>query len=87
VEKLREIAERCQVEFLYHDGGMEDAFHRIDKLVEGSDAVFCPVDCISHGACQHAKRLCQKYCKSFVVLKSAGGATFARALDDYIRAA
>ncbi|MEL7048403.1 MAG: DUF2325 domain-containing protein [Pseudomonadota bacterium] len=82
METLRDIAKKSAADFLHHDGGIEDAFHRIEKLVASCDAVFCPVDCISHRASLHAKKLCQKHCKAFIALRSSGGATFARALQD-----
>jgi len=86
LEQLRAIAARTEMEFIYHDGGIEDGFQRIEGLIARCDAVFCPVDCISHGACQHAKELCRRHCKSFVALRSSGGGSFERALEDYLRA-
>ncbi|MEO1280301.1 MAG: DUF2325 domain-containing protein [Pseudomonadota bacterium] len=84
LDQLRDVAKSCATDFLHHDGGIEDAFHRIDKLVESCDAVFCPIDCVSHSACQHAKKLCQKHCKAFITLRSSGQTSFARALEDFV---
>jgi len=80
VEQLRQIAERAKADFFHHDGGIEQGIARIDPLVEGCDAVFCPIDCISHSACQRAKALCRKLGKAFVPLRSSGASTFERAL-------
>lgn len=80
VEQLRQIAERAQAAFIHHDGGLERGVARIEPLVEGCDAVFCPIDCISHSACQRAKLLCRKLGKAFVPLRSSGATTFERAL-------
>lgn len=80
VDQLRLIAERANTDFIHHDGGLEQGVARIDPLVEGCDAVFCPIDCISHSACQRAKALCRKLGKTFVPLRSSGASTFERAL-------
>ena len=85
ISRFRTIAEQWGAHLVHHDGGMEDTFHRIDELVGGADAVLCPVDCVSHSACRHAKRLCRKFCKRFVPLRTASGAAFERALADLAR--
>jgi hypothetical protein len=81
LDSLRAIAAGANTEFLHHDGGLEQAAQRIDGLVERCDAVFCPIDCVSHAACQRAKALCRKHAKRFVPLRSSGATTFARALE------
>lgn len=81
VAKLRSIAESASVELIHHDGGKEQAFNRINGLISQCHVVFCPIDCISHKACNYAKDRCRRLDKSFVPLASAGGGTFARALD------
>lgn len=80
VDELRGIAARANAEFIHHDGGLEQAVARIDGLIEGCDAVFCPIDCVSHSACLRAKALCRKHNKRFVPLRSAGRSAFERAL-------
>lgn len=80
VDELRNIAARANAEFIHHDGGLEQAVARIDGLIEGCDAVFCPIDCVSHSACLRAKALCRKHNKRFVPLRSAGRSAFERAL-------
>jgi len=77
---LRDVAERRQASLLHHDGGKEETLTRIDDLVEGVDAVLCPVDCVSHSACLRVKHLCQRLDKPFLPLKSASRSCFARAL-------
>jgi Uncharacterized protein conserved in bacteria (DUF2325) len=81
IEQLRAIARDANADFVHHDGGIEHASHRIEGLVEGCDAVFCPVDCVSHAACLRAKAYCRKYNKRFVPLRSSGATSFARALE------
>ena len=36
----------------------------------------CPVDCVSHGACLFARKLCKRTAKPFVPLRSAGLSSF-----------
>lgn len=81
VNKLREIAESASAEFVYHDGGKLEGFGRIEDLISQCHVVFCPVNCISHRACLLAKDQCRRRQKAFVPLRSAGGSTFARALQ------
>lgn len=80
IDTLRRIAAERRAELIHHDGGEEMSVKRIDGLVEGCDAVFCPVDCVSHQACLKAKALCRKHGKPFVPLRSSGAASFERAL-------
>lgn len=80
IDALHAIARQANAELVHHDGGLEEATARIDGLVAGCDAVFCPIDCVSHAACQRAKALCRKHDKPFVPLRTSGTTTFARAL-------
>lgn len=82
IERLKAIAEDANAEMLHHDGGLEQTIDLIDGLITRCDAVFCPVDCISHGACERAKALCRKFAKRFVPLRSSGASSFKRALLD-----
>jgi hypothetical protein len=81
IDQLRAIAERANAHLLHHDGGIEHAAARIDGMIEGCDLVICPIDCISHGACQRAKALCRKLNKQFIPLRSSGATAFARVLQ------
>lgn len=81
VDNLRRVAETHRAVLVHHDGGEEMSVKRIDGLVEHCDAVFCPVDCVSHQACLKAKALCRKHGKPFVPLRSSGAASFERALS------
>src|SRR5262249_27681177 len=78
---LKSAAEAREAILLVHDGGMEDSSHRIEELVGGCDAVVCPIDCISHGACKLAKVLCRRFNKPFLPIPSASRSGFERALD------
>ena len=81
VENLRRVAARMGAELVHHDGGEEHALVRIDGMVEGCDAVVCPIDCVSHSACLRAKALCRKFSKPFLPLRSAGASSFERAVQ------
>lgn len=81
VDNLRRVAARMGAELVHHDGGEEHALVRIDGMVEGCDAVVCPIDCVSHSACLRAKALCRKFAKPFLPLRSAGATSFERAVQ------
>lgn len=85
VAAIQRTAAESRAVVLHHDGGEEDSSRRLDDLVARCDAVVCPIDCISHGACLKAKQLCKRLHKPFVPIRSAGQATFARALADLSR--
>ncbi len=78
---LKSAAEAREAILLVHDGGMEDSTHRIEELVGGCDAVVCPIDCVSHGACKLAKVLCRRFNKPFLPIPTASRSGFERALD------
>ncbi len=81
VPHLKSGAARRQAELLHHDGGIEHSLQRLEDLVEQADLVFCPVDCVSHGACLLARELCKRANKPFVPLRSASLSHFRRTLD------
>ncbi len=54
---------------------------RLDERVPQADVVFCPVDCVSHGASLRARALCRRYAKPFVPLRSASASCFRRGID------
>lgn len=85
VPHLREAAAARAAAFLHHDGGIEDSFHRIEELIERCDAVVCPVDCVSHGACRLAKAACQRLNKRFLPISTASRSGFERALEELAR--
>lgn len=85
VPHLREVAEAREANFQHHDGGIEDSLHRIEEMIEGCDAVVCPIDCISHGACRMAKSLCQRFNKRFLPIPTSSRSGFERALEQLAR--
>ncbi len=81
---LRADAARIDAELLHHDGGIEENVTRLDELVPQADVVFCPVDCVSHGASLRARALCRRHAKPFVPLRSASASCFRRGIDQLI---
>ncbi len=71
IPHIRALVERANGAFLHHDGGIEDSGPRLEAVLTQGDAVFCPVDCVSHRACQRAKDVCRQGLKTFVPLRSA----------------
>ena len=71
VRHFRALIERFNGSFSHHDGGVEDAVARLDRILHQADVVLCPIDCVSHGACLRAKKFCKRTAKTFVPLRSA----------------
>jgi hypothetical protein len=84
---LRRHAAARRVDLLHHDGGAEHSLHVLEGLVGCADAVFCPIDCVSHQACLAAKQLCRRLEKPFVPLRTGSGTCFLRAVDRWRAAA
>jgi hypothetical protein len=80
--RLRAHVEDKGGTFLYHDGGVEMQTTRLSGLVSQASAVLCPVSCVSHDACIHLKRLCKRYGKRLVLLRSAGLSGFTSAVAE-----
>ncbi|HEY0832874.1 MAG TPA: DUF2325 domain-containing protein, partial [Azospirillum sp.] len=81
VPRLRETVQTLNGDLLHHDGGVEQAAHCLEGLVERADLVVCPVDCVSHDACLRVKGLCRRMRKPFIPLRSSGATTFLRTLE------
>ena len=77
----RSLVNRFNGEFVHHDGGIEDSRQRLESLLATADVVICPANYVSHDAYLRAKRFCKRNDKAYVLLKSAGVASFARALE------
>jgi len=81
----RKLIEKHGGRFLHHDGGVEAAIGRLPKMLTGADLVVCPIDCISHSACRCAKKICKRYQKPFVMMRSSGLSSLARGLSEAIQ--
>jgi hypothetical protein len=78
--QYRALAERLGVRLIHHDGGREEALARLPELLNASDAVICPTDCVGHLAYYQLKKHCKQNGKPCVLAKSSGVAGFAAAL-------
>ncbi len=79
--KLRQLIAGRNGQLLHHDGGLENASARLGELVRQADAVFFPVDCVSHSAAEAVKKICQTEGKPMRPLRTASATAFLRALD------
>lgn len=82
LRSYRDVVEQSGGEFLHHDGGLEESPHRIDSVVAAADIVICQAGCISHNAYWRVKAHCKRTGKPCVFVKSAGVASFDRAVDE-----
>lgn len=82
LRSYRDVVEQSGGEFLHHDGGLEESAHRIDSVVAAADIVICQAGCISHNAYWRVKEHCKRTGKRCVFVKSAGVASFDRAVGE-----
>ena len=84
IPRLRALVERANGTFIHHDGGIEERGERLGEVLAQGDVVLFPVDCVSHRACQLAKRLCKQRSKTFVPLRSSGLSSFVSGLQEIV---
>ena len=73
---FRNLIEQSNGELIHHDGGVDESTGRLGRILGRADAVLCPIDCVSHGACLRAKQYCKRAAKPFVPLRTAGLSSF-----------
>ena len=73
---FRSLINQANGKLVHHDGGVDDSTARLGRILGQADAVLCPVDCVSHGACLRAKQYCKRAAKPFVPLRTAGLSSF-----------
>jgi hypothetical protein len=78
--QYRALAERLGVRLIHHDGGREEALARLPDMLNASDAVICPTDCVGHLAYYQLKKHCKQNGKPCVLTRNSGVAGFAAAL-------
>lgn len=78
---LRKLVAHLDGRFDHHDGGIEQSPASLEDILQRADLVFCPVDCVSHDACQHASTSCRRYGGRFMPLRSASISAFAAGLE------
>ncbi|ATQ70094.1 MULTISPECIES: DUF2325 domain-containing protein [Methylosinus] len=86
VGRLQQIVEQHNGSLIHHDGGMEDSRAMLSELVRRADAVFFPVDCVSHRAVDAVKSLCESRGIPYCPLRSASASAFERAITELGRA-
>lgn len=84
IPRYKQLVEQFGATFLHHDGGQETSRHILPKFLTKADAVLCPVDCVSHDACQCVKKMCKRYQKDYVMMRSSGLSSLARSLQEFV---
>ncbi len=69
IDRLKSIAREANTEMFHHDGGLEQTVDLIDGLVTRCDAVFGPIDCVSHGAREGALQEIRETLRSFAFFR------------------
>lgn len=85
VPHYRQLVENSGGRFMHHDGGKEVSRTLLPKMLISADAVLCPIDCISHDACNCAKKICKRYQKQFILMRSASLSSLAKGLSDIVQ--
>lgn len=78
--QYRQLAERLGLRLIHHDGGRQQRVALLPDLLEASDAVICPMDCVGHQAYYQLKNHCKQKRKPCVLTRNSGVAGFAAAL-------
>jgi len=81
IDQLKAVATRRGGTLLSHDGGIEENLAALPGLVSRADAVFFPIDCISHSAVGQIKKCCRDGRRPFVPLRTASAASFISAIS------
>lgn len=81
VQHYRRMIEHRGGVFMHHDGGKEVAKSRLPGMIFQADAVFCPIDCVSHDACLSVKKFCKQTQKPYLMMRGSGLSTLAKGLE------
>ncbi|PIE65358.1 MAG: hypothetical protein CSA26_03270 [Desulfobacterales bacterium] len=82
IPHYRQMVEKFGGRFTHHDGGKEASRTILPKLLSNADVVLCPIDCVSHYACNCVKQICKRDQKPFVMMRSSGLSSLARGLNE-----
>ncbi len=85
IPHYKRLIEKHGGRFIHHDGGKEVARAMLPKMLAAADVVLCPIDCISHDACICVKKICKRYQKPFVFMRSSGLSSLAKGISDIIQ--
>ncbi len=83
--RLQQLVASRNGSLLHHDGGVEHSRAILSDLIKRADAVFFPVDYVSHGAADAVKTLCESHRIPYSPLRSASAAAFATAIRKFGR--
>ena len=81
VPHYRQMVEHLGGCFVHHDGGKEVSRNILPRMLNTADAVLCPIDCVSHDACNCVKKICKRDQKPFVLMRSASLSSLAKGLS------
>jgi Uncharacterized protein conserved in bacteria (DUF2325) len=76
IDQLKAIVTKRGGTVLSHDGGIEEKLTALPGLIGRADAIFFPVDCVSHSAVGQIKKYCRDTDKPFIPLRTASVASF-----------
>jgi hypothetical protein len=82
IDQLKAVVTRRGGSLLSHDGGIEENLAALPGLISRADAAFFPMDCVSHSAVGHIKKVCRDGRKPFVPLRTASVASFIAAVGN-----
>jgi hypothetical protein len=82
IDQLKAMVANRGGTVLSHDGGIEEKLTALPGLIGRADAIFFPVDCVSHSAVGQIKRCCRDGDKPFVPLRTASVASFILAVGN-----
>jgi hypothetical protein len=79
---FRHLVEQYNGRFIHHDGVREDGHFKLGSNLSQADAVFCPLDAISHDAMNWIKRHCEYNSKQLVMMPRSSLSAFVKGLND-----
>lgn len=85
VSHYKKLVENHGGKFIHHDGGKEASRAILPKMLGTADAVLCPIDCVSHDACTCVKKICKRYQKPYVMMRSSGLSSLAKGLTEIVQ--
>jgi hypothetical protein len=83
IDQLKAVVTRRGGTLLSHDGGIEENLAALPGLISRADVAFFPIDCVSHSAVGHIKKVCRDGQKPFVPLRTASVASFVAAVGNH----
>ena len=85
VSHYRQLVEQHGGRFIQHDGGKEASRNLLPKMLLTADAVCCPIDCVSHDACNCVRKMCKRHQKPFILMRSSGLSSLAKGLSNIVQ--